>query len=233
MGASSNAVSLQDCFPQSPSRRRDLTELLVGYGLILIVIWTPRPWQRLLYAGAAIYLVVVLWRSFAGWAAMGLRPASFVRSLWVVGLALGIVAFAVAVALRLHTLQESNGIAGFVKRYWGYALWSFAQQLLLQDFFLARLMRLIGRRVPAALATAAIFALAHLPNPILTAMTVVWGFVACLLFFRYRNLYTLGMAHAVLGIAIAVTIPGPVTRNMRVGLGYLRYGQHRIPRSLR
>jgi hypothetical protein len=34
------------------------------------------------------------------------------------------------------------------------------------------------------------------------------------------------MAHAIFGIAIAVTIPGPITRNMRVGLGYYTYAQH-------
>jgi hypothetical protein len=31
------------------------------------------------------------------------------------------------------------------------------------------------------------------------------------------------MAHAIMGIAIAITIPGPVDHNMRVGLGYLTY----------
>jgi len=48
-------------------------------------------------------------------------------------------------------------------------------------------------------------------------------FLACLLFLRYRNLYPLAMAHAILGITIAITIPGAVDHNMRVGLGYLHY----------
>jgi len=43
------------------------------------------------------------------------------------------------------------------------------------------------------------------------------------------------MAHAVLGITVAIAVPGPVDHNMRVGLGYLRYhrgmGQPRIQRS--
>ena len=34
---------------------------------------------------------------------------------------------------------------------------------------------------------------------------------------------TLAIAHALLGITVAITIPGPVVRNMRVGMGYLRY----------
>jgi len=54
-------------------------------------------------------------------------------------------------------------------------------------------------------------------------LTLVWGFASCLVFLRYRNLYPLAIAHAIFGISIAITVPGPVVRNMRVGLGYLRY----------
>ena len=71
-----------------------------------------------------------------------------------------------------------------------------------------------------------LFALAHLPNPILAPITLIWGFAACLLFLRYRNLYPLMIAHAILGITIAVAIPGPVVHNMRVGLGYVTYSRH-------
>jgi membrane protease YdiL (CAAX protease family) len=78
----------------------------------------------------------------------------------------------------------------------------------------------------AALLAAVLFALAHLPNPILTPITLFWGFAACLLFLHYRNLYPLAMAHAIVGIAIAITVPGPVVHNMRVGLGYLTYHRH-------
>jgi membrane protease YdiL (CAAX protease family) len=105
------------------------------------------------------------------------------------------------------------------------------QQFLLQCFFLSRLRRLLpGARCAAAVA-AVIFAFAHLPSPILVSVTLLWGFAACLLFLRYCNLYTLAIAHAILGITIAITVPGPVTHNMRVGLGYLTYGHaHRLAR---
>ncbi len=78
----------------------------------------------------------------------------------------------------------------------------------------------------AVLVTAGLFALAHLPNPLLTVMTLVWGVAACLAFLRYRNLFTLGMAHAILGVCVAITVPATVQHNMRVGLGYLRYRPH-------
>ena len=37
------------------------------------------------------------------------------------------------------------------------------------------------------------------------------------------------MAHAIFGIAVAITFPAATIHNMRVGLGYLRY---RTPRHL-
>jgi membrane protease YdiL (CAAX protease family) len=83
----------------------------------------------------------------------------------------------------------------------------------------------------AAFAAAFLFALAHLPNPVLAPLTLVWGFASCLVFLRYRNLYPLAIAHAIFGITIAITIPSPIVRNMRVGLGYLRYA-HRHPHTL-
>jgi membrane protease YdiL (CAAX protease family) len=102
---------------------------------------------------------------------------------------------------------------------------------LLQGFFLLRLLRLTPGPRSAAFAAAGLFALAHLPNPVLAPLTLVWGFASCLVFLRYRNLYPLAIAHAIFGITIAITVPGPIVRNMRVGLGYLRYG-HRHPHPL-
>jgi membrane protease YdiL (CAAX protease family) len=205
------------------SRRRDLTELIAAYGLILLVVWTPRPWQKMLWWVAAISIAAIASASFEGMKAMGLGAKNFFRSLWVVGGALLVAAAAVALAAALRTLRMPASPALFVKTYVGYAIWAFVQQFLLQCFFLSRLLRLLPNARIAAVASAVIFAAAHLPNPILVPVTLFWGLASCLLFLRYRNLYTLAMAHAILGITIAVTIPGPVDHNMRVGLGYLTY----------
>ena len=224
-------------FPMRPAeqtgrKRRDLAELCVGYALVLLVIWTPRPWQRPLYCAAAVFLAAVLAISFDGWKQMGLRTANFARSIWVVGAALLAAAVTLVLAGRMHTLQWPGGPMLFLHRYLGYGIWAIVQQALLQNFFLARLLRLMRGPGSAALAAAAIFSLAHLPNPILTAASFVWGLAACLLFLRYRNLYPLALTHAILGITLAMTVPGPVIRNMRVGLGYLTYSAQ-SPQPLR
>lgn len=202
------------------SRRRDLLELSIGYGLILLTAWTPQPWQRLFYWAALGWVLLATAFSFDGLSAMGLRISGSLRSLWVVGLALVVAAAAFGVAGQLHTLHYPVLL---VQRYCAYSVWAFLQEFLLMDIFLLRLLRLLpGTKLPV-LAAAGMFAVAHLPNPILAPVTLLWGIAACLLFLRYRNLYTLAMAHAVFGICIAATVPGPVDHNMRVGLGYLYY----------
>ncbi len=204
-------------------RRRATLELAIAYGLIVGTIWTPRPQQVWMWWASVAWIAVSTWRSFPGWAAMGFRSGGFLDSLWVVAAAGVFSAAAVAAAVRLHTLHAPHGLAHWVLTFGGYTMWSFVQQYLLQGYFLFRCLRLLPRREWAAVAAAAIFALAHVPNPILVPITLVWGMVACFVFLRCRNLYPLMLAHAILGITVTITVPGPVIHNMRVGIGYLRY----------
>jgi hypothetical protein len=204
-------------------RRLALLELCVGYGLIVATVWTPRPTQAWLWWASALWIAASTYWSFPGWRAMGFRRGGFVDSLWVVALAGLLSATAVAIAIHLHTLRIPHTPKGWVLAWGGYIVWSFVQQFLLQGYFLFRLVRLLPRHESAALAAAAIFAAAHLPNPLLTMVTLIWGTVACFVFLRCRNVYTLMLTHAILGVSLAITVPGPVIHNMRVGIGYLRY----------
>jgi len=222
------ATSDGNCPPDSSGcKLRAAVEVAVAYLLILAVIWTPRPWQRYLWMVAAAAIITMMWVRFDGWKTMGLRAANFWRSLWIVSAALVLAGAAMPVAARMHTLEVPRGPVAFIETYCAYAIWTGVQQFLLQGFFLLRLLRVIPKAWIAALAAAILFAAAHLPNPVLTPVTLIWGFAACLLFLRYRNLYPLMMAHAILGITVALTVPGPVVHNMRVGLGYLKYNPHR------
>jgi membrane protease YdiL (CAAX protease family) len=209
---------------------RPLLEVAAGYALILIVIWTPRPWQRIEYFVAAAFILGATRVSFPGAKAMGLSPRNFFRSTWVVAAALLAAAIAISIAFKVHSLHGPTSPSTFLKRYAGYIIFACVQQALLQDFFLLRLLQIMPSPRTAAVAAAAIFSLAHLPNPILTVVTFLWGLSACLLFLRYHNLYVLAVAHAILGITLAMSVPGPVIHNMRVGLGYLTYDPHHLHR---
>jgi len=216
-------------FAASRPKGRALLELGVAYGLILAVIWTPRPWQKALWWIAAAAVLAITAISFEGLTAMGLRGRNFFPSLWVAGAALAAAGVALAVAARLHTLHLPASPLRFIATYWAYALWAMVQQFLLQCFFLARLRRIVAGEFKPAAAAAGIFAAAHLPNPILTPITLLWGMGACMVFLRYRNLYPLGIAHAILGISIALTVPGNLDHNMRVGLSYINYSPKPTP----
>ena len=203
------------------TRRRALLELSLSYTLILAVIWTPNPWQRILYIAAVIALAAIIILSFQSARALGLQLTNLGRSLWIAIVALILAAIIILIAAQFDTLHNTSH---FISRYWGYALWAFVQQILLQDVFLRRLLILIPSKPHlAALVAAVLFASAHLPNPILTPITLLWGFLSCLLFLHYRNIIPLAIAHAALGITLAITIPPPLIHNMRVGLGFLRF----------
>jgi membrane protease YdiL (CAAX protease family) len=219
------------------TRKRAVIEIALAYALILAVIWSPRPWQRVLWLFAVGGVAAMMVRSWDGRRSIGLRLKNFLRSMWVPITALAFAATAITLATHLHSLRLPypfpNSIAHsdsaydhamlLIKTFWGYALWTFVQQFLLQGFFLLRMLQIIPAPKTAAFATATLFALAHLPNPVLAITTLVWGFAACIVFLRYRNLYPLAIAHAIFGITLAITVPPTILRNMRVGLGYLTY----------
>jgi membrane protease YdiL (CAAX protease family) len=203
-----------------------LGELCVGYGLIVLVIWTSRPLQLYLYWAAVVWIAFATYFSFDGLRTMGLRVTGFGRSLWIILAATVAAALGIVVALMVGTVHPPRGGFGrFIGTFWGYCLWAFFQQFLMQDFMLLRLIRFFPAK-SAVVLTAVLFALAHLPNPILTPLTLLWGLAACALFLRYRNLYTLAVVHAILGVTLAITVPATAIHNMRVGRGYMTYRPH-------
>jgi len=105
---------------------------------------------------------------------------------------------------------------------WQYLAWALVQEFMLQSFFFTRCEDLFGSKA-AVWTTAALFAAAHLPSPILTTFTLVGGLFFCEMFRRYRSIYPIGVVHAVLGLTLAVTMPDSLLHHMRVGIGYLRY----------
>ncbi len=208
-----------------PGRTRDLAELILGYGLIVGIIWMPDPLQRMLSPFALIvtFLVIVVRRRNRENedAPLGFGWRGLIPSLWILPAALALAAlsmFAAAKAGTLHSLYK-----GDFRHVTGYILWTTYQQFLLQDYFMPRALRLLSSEAAGITVTAVLFALAHLPNLALTAATLVWGAVSCLLFRRYRSLYALGLAQGLLGLCFAVCVPDTLSHHLRVGLGYLRY----------
>ncbi|MGA8109466.1 MAG: CPBP family intramembrane glutamic endopeptidase [Acidobacteriaceae bacterium] len=214
--------------PFSP-RARDLAELAVGYGLILVVIWTRNPEQRVLYwvAFAWIAVISILRRGETETFGLGLR--GLLPSLWIVAAALAFSAAAVFVARDIGTLHALYGPLPALEHVLEYALWALMQQFILQIYVLLRLTRLGLSRPAAVVLATVLFTIAHIPNPVLVPLTLVWGAISCVLFLRYRNLYALALAHGILGMCLAVTVPNSLMHHMRVGRGYQLYKAHPRP----
>lgn len=210
-------------FPTSRSHapHRDLAEVIFGFGLIMLIIWLPARAQAVLSPVALVAtLSIVLWYRPSR-DELGSSLTGQVSSLWIVPAAAAFVVVSVFIAQALGTLHPLNQPDFF--HVAGYILWTCYQQFLLQDYFMPRLSRLLASSSAAVAVTAVLFATAHLPNLALTAVTLVWGAVSCLLFFRYRNLFVLGLAQGLLGLGFAICVPDAFHHHMRVGLGYLYY----------
>ena len=202
---------------------RDLIEVLLGYGLILFAIWTPEFPQHVLSPIALLVTLAVVLVRRPRLDELGLGWRELIASFWIFPASLALATFSVLIAKKigtLHTLYK-----GDLKHVAGYVLWTLYQQFLLQDYFMPRLTRLLASERTAVGLAAVLFATAHLPNLPLTAATLVWGAVSCLLFRRYHNIYALGLAQGLLGLCFAVCVPDALHHHLRVGLGYLRYRQ--------
>ena len=204
-----------------PSRGRDLVELILGYGVVVGVIWMPEYWQRIFMPIALVVTLLVVLARRHRRDELGLGARGFIPSLWILPAAVALSALGVFVAARLGTLHPLYK-ADFI-HISGYVLWTIYQQFLLQDYFVDRLGRLFITESLTVILAGVLFAAAHLPNLVLTAATLAWGIVSCALFRRYRNLWALGLAQGLLGLCFAVCIPDALHHHLRVGLGYLRY----------
>lgn len=212
------------------SGRRDLLEIVVAYLLILGAIWSPHAEQHVLFWVGFGYIVgssALRWDLLKR-SGLGLR--GFLPSVWIVIAAVTLAAFAVLIARNVGTYHPLYSPPPFLVHVSGYVIWSVLQEFILQGYVLLRLLRLGLSPRWAVVVAALLFTCAHIPNPVLVPLTLVWGLMASTMFLRYRNLYTLGLAHGILGICIAVTVPNAIQHHMRVGLGYLHYHPHRTHR---
>jgi|ERR1043166_3596598 membrane protease YdiL (CAAX protease family) len=99
-------------------------------------------------------------------------------------------------------------------------LWALFQQYVLNGFINRRAQLGLGKGLGSVVLVGAIFALLHLPNPLLAILTFVGGFVWAWAYQRQPNLFALAISHAVSSIALALTISPKYLDSLRVGFKY-------------
>jgi membrane protease YdiL (CAAX protease family) len=187
--------------PRASGFTRDALELIFGYGLILFVLWMPDFPQHILTPVALFVTLGIVLARRPSLNDLGLGRSGLAPSFWILPTALLVAIISLLAADQIGTLHPLY--RGDLKHITGYILWTLYQQFLLNDYFMPRLTRIFASEGSAIGVAAVLFAAAHLPNLVLTAATLVWGALSCLLFRRHHNLYALGLAQGLLGLCCA------------------------------
>ena len=180
----------------------------------------PGPWSELLSIAALGFAGVSLWHHGMPRQRLGLRVDNLgwaVPIYMLSGLAYGGV---VLLCLRDWVGVQHPGFRPQLLGTLAFVGWALLQEFCLLTFLLTRLYQVIGREVPAVLATAALFAFFHLPNPFLTAYTLGGGLLLAWLYLRWPNLLAAALGHAVASFLVSALLPSVITAGKRVGPAY-------------
>jgi hypothetical protein len=99
-------------------------------------------------------------------------------------------------------------------------LWALFQQYALQGFINRRAQIVLGTGWKSILLVSVIFSALHLPNPMLTVLTLIGGFVWAAVYQRQPNLFALAISHTIASIVLALTLAQNLFLNLRVGFKY-------------
>ncbi|MGI9101921.1 MAG: CPBP family glutamic-type intramembrane protease [Terriglobales bacterium] len=204
-------------------RTWDWGQLAVAYGLLEVALWTEGETQRIAALLTAAWIVAATLISRRSPRQLGLGFQGLGRALVAIPIAAAASMVVITIAWQMGTLRELYGVRPPIWHSFGYAIWAMMQQFILNSFFYMNLEELLGSSKRALWGAAALFCLAHIPNPVLMVATLGAAIFFVSLFQRYRNIYPLGVAHAMLGLTLACTIPDLYLRHMRVGISYFHF----------
>lgn len=201
------------------------SQLIVAYVLLERALWASQLSTRngwALVAGVVVLGFIAIDRPSLERLGLGMPHRAGTGFALVFGLASAVL----LIFLVVWAGEEipANATWPVLHSAWQYLIWALMQEFILQSFFFTRCEELFGTST-AVWVAASLFAAAHLPSPLLTTFTLMGGLLFCEMFRRLRSIYPIGVVHALLGLAIAVTMPDSLLHHMRVGIGYLQYGK--------
>lgn len=210
----------------SAQRWSCLVEALAFSGFVSWYIWrlqanAPWTWSVMLGWLVVSFLARRDTPKTIGWRADNLWSAAK-RAAWFFAVSAVLICFAGLFLGMLHRLP-THMIEP--RRFGSYLAFCVLQQVGLNSLVMNRLLRAFEKPVPAAVVAGAMFALLHLPNPVLVPLTFVGGAAMAWLFARERNILPLALGQAILGALVWWAFPLAWHHSMRVGPGY---GEYRV-----
>jgi len=195
---------------------RHLAEAFAFSLLVVAYIWLrPLWWSWSLLIPLALVVVSFVWHS-ESFESLGLSLRAFAGAVaawrwWLASCAASLIAL---------TWFETATTIHVIYRWCGYAVWCVLQQLLFQNMAYRRLRDGLGASWKTSSIAGAMFAAAHVPNPILVPATFLWGTVSTRLFEARPSVPVLGVTQALLSAMLYVLTPVALNGQFRVGPGY-------------
>jgi Type II CAAX prenyl endopeptidase Rce1-like len=209
---------------QTGARRAALCEIGCLLLCIEIIMWVVPlvPNARMAYVGMAVLIAVLLvtahLRDGVTARELGFRFDNFLPVLGRISVRLApFLAIILLIGFAAHSLR-------FGARFYGMLLsvplWALLQHYMLLAFVHRRLRVVLGDGRRAVMITALLFALLHLPNPMLTLACAIAGYVWAQAYERSPNLFANAVTHAIASAVIANALPHWLLKNMVVGLNH-------------
>ena len=207
-----------------------LLEVVTVFALAECAIWTSVISHGISIACGVIAALMVLFHWIEAYSPADIRafwaPNGIIEEyveLAVAFLLCAVLILMISLAYDPHILNAPQLAKRFsisVGCYLGNALW---QQLLVLGYFLPQLEKGFKHQRTAFVALGCMFALVHLPNPVLVPVTLIGGMLCAYYYRKTRNIYLIILAHSVLAVAIMYFLPAAWHHHLRIGPGFWRW----------